>query len=321
MRRPGGYQDKQLLVAHGVPELLQAAQRRGASLHQLLAGTTLFETDLQKPQFRIHPGALQRLLANLHKVPSPELPAVIAQAILLNPQIPVCRLILSAPTLGKALRYLWFYRQQLWPLCLPVLQWQGATLRLTLLPAVGMGAAQELALAVCQQFILAICAARQVRCADAGNTAQGAASLLITLTSAQLAQRLPHEQAAQQRAECRHWRQICCQQAKLLPRQPGLLEWLSRQQLRRLPQWLNPDEAATMLQLHPAALKRLLAEQQCSFTQWQDLLRNQLALFWLAQPELSNRQLAARLGYSDEHNFRRAVKRWTGLLPSAFRSG
>jgi len=321
MRRPGGYQDKQLLVAHGVPELLQAAQRRGASPHHLLAGTTLFETDLQKPQFRFHPGALQRLLGNLNKVPSPELPAVIAQAILLNPQIPVCRLILSAPTLGKALRYLWFYRQQLWPLCLPVLQWQGATLRMTLLPAVGMGAAQALALAICQQFILAICAARQVRCGDVGQVAQGTAPLLLQLTSAQLAQRLPQEQAAQQKTQCRHWRQICCQQAKLLPRLPGLLEWLSRQQLRRLPQWLSPDEAAAMLQLHPAALKRLLAEQQCSFTQWQDVLRNQLALFWLSQPELSNRQLAARLGYSDEHNFRRAVKRWTGLLPSAFRSG
>jgi AraC-like DNA-binding protein len=317
MRRPGGYQDKQLLVAHGVPELLQAAQRRGAALHQLLAGTTLFEADLQKPQFRIHPGALARLLGNLHKVPSPELPAVIAQAILLNPQIPVCRLILAAPTLGKALRYLWFYRQQLWPLCLPVLQWQGATLRLTFLPAVGMGAAQELALAVCQQFVLALCAARQVRCGTAANPEQGAAPLLLQLTSAQLAQRLPQEQ----RAECRHWRQICCQQAKLLPRQPGLLEWLSRQQLRRLPDWLSPDEAAAMLQLHPAALKRLLAEQHCSFSQWQDVLRNQLALFWLSQPELSNRQLAARLGYSDEHNFRRAVKRWTGLLPSAFRPG
>lgn len=318
MRRPGGYQDKQLLVAHGVPELLQAAQRRGASLHQLLAGTTLFEADLQKPQFRIHPGALQRLLGNLNKVPSPELPAVIAQAILLNPQIPVCRLILSAPTLSKALRYLWFYRQQLWPLCLPILQWQGATLRMTLLPAVGMGAAQGLALAVCQQFILAICAARQVLCSGAK---QDTMSLLLELTSAQLATRLPAEQAAQQKAECRHWRQICCQQAKLLPRQPGLLEWLSRQQLRRLPDLLSPDEAAAMLQLHPAALKRLLAEQHCSFSHWQDVLRNQLALFWLSQPELSNRQLAARLGYSDEHNFRRAVKRWTGLLPSALRPG
>lgn len=179
MRRPGGYQDKQLLVAHGVPELLQAAQRRGASVHQLLAGTTLFETDLKKPQFRIHPGALQRLLGNLNKVPSPELPAVIAQAILLNPQIPVCRLILSAPTLSKALRYLWFYRQQLWPLCLPVLQWQGATLRMTLLPAIGMGAAQGLALAVCQQFILALCAARQVRAGAAQNAAQGSRKSVV----------------------------------------------------------------------------------------------------------------------------------------------
>ncbi len=321
MRRPGGFQGKQLLVAHGVPELLQAAARRGMPPHKLLAGTTLFETDLQKPQFRMHAGALQRLLCNLNKIPSPELPAVIAQAILLNPQIPVCRLILSAPTLGKALRYLWFYRQQLWPLCLPVLQWQGATLRLTLLPAVGMGAAQALAIALCQQFLLALCAARQVVAVGTWNSAQGSASLLLQLSSAQLTQRLPMEQVAAQVAECRHWRQICCQQAKLLPRQPGLLEWLSRQQLRRLPTWLSQDEAASLLQMHPAALKRLLAEQDCSFSQWQDRLRNQLALCWLSQPELSNRQLAARLGYSDEHNFRRAVKRWTGLLPSAFRPG
>lgn len=321
MRGPGGYQDKQLLVAHGVPELLQAAARRGMAPHKLLAGTTLFETDLQKPQFRMHAGALQRLLCNLNKIPSPELPAVIAQAILLNPQIPVCRLILSAPTLGKALRYLWFYRQQLWPLCLPVLQWQGATLRLALLPAVGMGAAQALALALCQQFVLALCAARQVCGVAAWNGAQGSASWLLQLTSAQLAQRLPAEQIALQGPDCRHWRQICCQQARLLSRQPGLLEWLSRQQLRQLPHCLNPDEAAALLQLHPAALKRQLAEQGCSFSQWQDALRNQLALFWLSQPEWSNRQLAARLGYSDEHNFRRAVKRWTGLLPSAFRPG
>lgn len=321
MRRPGGFQDKQLLVAHGVPELLQAAARRGIPPHKLLAGTTLFETDLQKPQFRMHAGALQRLLCNLNKIPSPELPAVIAQSILLNPQIPVCRLLLSAPTLGKALRYLWFYRQQLWPMCLPVLQWQGATLRLALVPAVGMGAAQALALALCQQFLLALCAARQVAGVGTWNSAQGSASLLFQLTSAQLAQRPPTEQVAAQSAECRHWRQICCQQAKLLPRQPGLLEWLSRQQLRRLPDWLSPDEVAAMLQLHPAALKRLLADQDCSFSQWQDALRNQLALFWLSQPEWSNRQLAARLGYSDEHNFRRAVKRWTGLLPSALRPG
>ncbi len=317
MRRPGAFQDKQLLVAHGVPELLQAAERRGMPQHKLLAGTALFAADLHKPQFRMHAGALQRLLVNLDKLPSPELPQVIAQAILLNPQIPVCRLILAAPTLNKALRYLWFYRQQLWPLCLPVLQWQGATLRMALLPAIGMGPVQELALAVCQQFILALCAARQVRCDEVVNKVQGNASLVLQLTSAQLAQPLPELQ----RAQCRHWRQICCQQAKLLPREPGLLEWLSRQQLRRLPEWLSPEATAAMLQLHPAALKRVLAEQFCSFSQWQDGLRNQLALFWLSQPELSNRQLAARLGYSDEHNFRRAVKRWTGLLPSAFRPG
>lgn len=314
MRRPGSYSAKQLLAGHGVADLLHAAQRRGVLPHQTLAGTRLFEADLQKPQCRMDFAALRQLLTNITKVPSPELPAVIAQAILLNPQIPLCRLILAAPTLNKALRYLWFYRQQLWPLCLPVLQWQGTALQLTLLPAVGMGQAQPLALVICQQFLLALCTARQVQ----GEQSSGLSpALTLQLTSVQLAQPLSEYQSAQ----CRHWRQVCCQQAKLLPREPGLLEWLSRQQLRRLPHWLSPDEAASMLQLHPAALKRLLAEQGCSFSQWQDTLRNQLALCWLSQPELSNRQLAARLGYSDEHNFRRAVKRWTGLLPSAFRPG
>lgn len=314
MRRPGCFTQKQLLVGHGVADLLHAAQRRGVLPHQMLAGTRLFESDLQRPQGRMDFASLRQLLSNITKVPSPELPAVIAQAILLNPQIPLCRLILAAPTLNKALRYLWFYRQQLWPLCFPLVQWQGATLRLTLLPAVGMGQAQPLALMFCQQFLLALGSARQVQ---GGQSSRLGPALTLQLTSAQLAQPLPEYQSAQ----CRHWRQICCQQAKLLPHQPGLLEWLSRQQLRRLPNWLSPDEAASILQMHPAALKRLLAEQDCSFSQWQDRLRNQLALCWLSQPELSNRQLAARLGYSDEHNFRRAVKRWTGLLPSAFRPG
>jgi len=50
-----------------------------------------------------------------------------------------------------------------------------------------------------------------------------------------------------------------------------------------------------------------------------DEVRNQLALQLLQQPELSNRQLAERLGYSDPHNFRRAFKRWTGFIPGHFR--
>ena len=40
----------------------------------------------------------------------------------------------------------------------------------------------------------------------------------------------------------------------------------------------------------------------------------------LLQQGMSNKELASRLGYSDEHNFRRAFKRWTGLLPSQLRS-
>lgn len=76
MRRPGSYTAKQLLVGHGVADLLHAAQRRGVLPHQTLAGTRLFEADLQKPQCRMDFAALRQLLANVTKVPSPELPTL-----------------------------------------------------------------------------------------------------------------------------------------------------------------------------------------------------------------------------------------------------
>jgi AraC-like DNA-binding protein len=63
----------------------------------------------------------------------------------------------------------------------------------------------------------------------------------------------------------------------------------------------------------------LLQQHHTSYSQLLDEVRNQLALSLLNQQDLSNRQLAQRLGYSDEHNFRRAFKRWTGAIPSTFR--
>ena len=46
--------DKNLLLRHGVTDLLQLAQRRGANLHKLLHGTQIFEQDLSLADSRCH---------------------------------------------------------------------------------------------------------------------------------------------------------------------------------------------------------------------------------------------------------------------------
>ena len=97
-----------------------------------------------------------------------------------------------------------------------------------------------------------------------------------------------------------------------------MLEFAAKVLRRALPQLLSPEQLATEMALSPSALKRLLAQHQTSYSQLLDEVRNQLAVSLLTQQELSNKQLAERLGYSDEHNFRRAFKRWTGFIPSLF---
>ncbi|AXR06271.1 helix-turn-helix domain-containing protein [Salinimonas sediminis] len=82
---------------------------------------------------------------------------------------------------------------------------------------------------------------------------------------------------------------------------------------------LNLAEAARCLALSPATLKRRLADFNTSFSAiCADASREQ-AVFLLSYEGLTNEQSALKMAVSDLTNFRRAVKRWTGLTPSQLR--
>ena len=83
---------------------------------------------------------------------------------------------------------------------------------------------------------------------------------------------------------------------------------------------LSLPEMAEKLMMSPATLKRRLAEMDLSFGQLADETRLIKALYYLATPSQDAHTIANSLSFSDASNFRRSFKRWTGQLPTYFRS-
>lgn len=76
---------------------------------------------------------------------------------------------------------------------------------------------------------------------------------------------------------------------------------------------------ARLLCMTPRTLHRRLVEEGTSFTQLLDGVRHALACEQLRSGHLTLQDIADRLGYGDQANFRRAFKRWEGIPPSEFR--
>ena len=120
----------------------------------------------------------------------------------------------------------------------------------------------------------------------------------------------------------------------------AMLDNICEQQLKQLsraqpPQWLKDCKRSIAEQLHngtpdlshiaqklevsPRKLRRLLAEQELSFRQLIDELRQTLAEQYMADSELSLADVAALLGFSEQSAFQRAYRRWTGESPGKSR--
>ena len=79
------------------------------------------------------------------------------------------------------------------------------------------------------------------------------------------------------------------------------------------------DEAAAALSLNARTLRRKLDAEQTSYRKILAEVRMHLAIEYLRKTQMTNDEIAARLGYSDAANFRHAFKRWTFRHPSDFR--
>ena len=90
------------------------------------------------------------------------------------------------------------------------------------------------------------------------------------------------------------------------------------QRIKKQPQ-LTLEQLACSLNMSSATLKRKLAFHHTSFQQLRDIHRQQIAVFQLTEQQKCNEDVAHSLNFSDITNFRRAVKRWTGLTPDKIR--
>ena len=76
---------------------------------------------------------------------------------------------------------------------------------------------------------------------------------------------------------------------------------------------------AEALHMSQRTLARRLSEQDYTFTSLVDEIRDNLARDYLRQSRFSITDVAFLLGFSDQSNFARAFKRWTGQSPTEFR--
>lgn len=79
------------------------------------------------------------------------------------------------------------------------------------------------------------------------------------------------------------------------------------------------EKASAAFGVSPATFKRHLALHGTHFQAELDQVRIHVTLQLIQEHGYSNDQIAAYLGFHDVNNFRRSLKRWTGLTPSMLR--
>lgn len=76
---------------------------------------------------------------------------------------------------------------------------------------------------------------------------------------------------------------------------------------------------APKLNVSARSLQRQLSEANESFTRLRENVQQEMAQNWLRESDRSLVEITFRLGFSDQSNFSKAFKRWTGLTPGQYR--
>ncbi|MGM0768955.1 MAG: AraC family transcriptional regulator [Pseudomonadota bacterium] len=84
-----------------------------------------------------------------------------------------------------------------------------------------------------------------------------------------------------------------------------------------------PDFEWIAAELHtsPQTLRRRLKQENTSFQEIKDLLRRDMAIYYLGRQELPINDIASKVGFTEPSTFHRAFKKWTGVTPGAYREG
>lgn len=82
---------------------------------------------------------------------------------------------------------------------------------------------------------------------------------------------------------------------------------------------LDQQKVARELALSSRMLQRKLKDEGTSYTELLDECRHKLAIKLISQNKLALSEVTYILGFSDQSNFSRAFKRWTGQTPNHYR--
>lgn len=82
---------------------------------------------------------------------------------------------------------------------------------------------------------------------------------------------------------------------------------------------ISEQTVSAALFISPRTLSRKLSEENTDFRTIKEQILAQQAEYYLTQTNLSIEVIATLLNYSDGSNFRRAFKKWFGVLPHQFR--
>jgi AraC-like DNA-binding protein len=83
---------------------------------------------------------------------------------------------------------------------------------------------------------------------------------------------------------------------------------------------IDQEEVARTLHQSPSTLQRRLREEGTSYQQLLDATRHELAIDYLREGRHSLVDITFLLGFSDQSNFTRAFRRWTGRTPRDYLS-
>lgn len=302
----------------------------GVSEHKLLRGTGIFETDI-RADASVSVQQLAALLVNAEKLSGArDLGFLIGQALATSHYQGLLKALGYSRDLRQVMRYAPVFLLQLCPLVsFGAYQQDGANL-FTFRDATGSHKAFSIASMIVCSAIVSLskrwCGHRlpvtfHFPFSRPRHLAEyemylgrrlhfDAPCFSMTISGADLAVPFAHADDYLLQASVKHFGKV---------RQTGaLLPQVIRDMVTRNPQ-LSAAEVAESLVISPATLKRKLKECNVTFTALNDEVRREQAVFLLRICRLTNEQSALSMAISDLTNFRRAVKRWTGLTPSELR--
>lgn len=320
-----------------VEQILLGARARGADTDALLRRAGISPALLESPLSRVTQAQYAALILTLRRALRDELWGLCRRPLPLGSYALGCRLLIGAGTLGEALRTGLRYYRLLLDDFVPRLQVQGSVARVSVVSRGSPCPAQDYAervfsfqsyglacwLVAKRVPLLSVDYARSA-CEHGRETAfvyqatvrdhqPGTgwrfASRWLELPVVQNLQSLdeflrsaPHSLLVKYRDHSSMTERIRRILRRHLAEEPPSLEDIGRQ-----------------LAMTPQTLRRRLHDEGRSFRGLKEDLRRDAAIEYLARPNLTLPEIAARLGFSEASTFHRAFKHWTGVAPGEYR--